>query len=56
MLQTISCLIANKSISADNINEVGGGKVIVETSSKETGIKKKCIVVALDSEKKIFVV
>lgn len=37
MLPTTGSLIANKSISADGIHKVGGGKVIEKYSSTEFG-------------------
>lgn len=35
MLRIISGIAAEKSISLDSINEIGGDKMIVEASSKE---------------------
>lgn len=38
MLQIISDSAANKSISADNIQGVGGGKMIIENNSNQSRI------------------
>lgn len=39
MLRTMSGHAANKLLFADKTNEIGGNKVILETSIKKTGIR-----------------
>lgn len=39
MLRTKTGFIANKSITTNSINEVNGGKKIVEVSSKKSGTR-----------------